>query len=174
MNKSKMILAVVLLMAGTLLTTAAVTMVPAAYAGGDNYDGNEQKAEDESQAALADCDENEVERAGFDCIAVAELIEDISDGNGPPPPPGECEECFDELDLEQLQALADEIEDQFDIEFPDTSTRDAIIATICEALILGPPDGLTVGNVNAAMAQLNELIPIDVRQEIQACLNDLF
>jgi hypothetical protein len=67
-----MISAVVLLMAGTLLTTTAVTtMAPAAYAGRDNDDGNKQKAEDESQAALADCDENDVERAGFDCIAIA-------------------------------------------------------------------------------------------------------
>jgi hypothetical protein len=68
-----MILAVVLLMAGTLLTTSAVmTMVPAAYAGENYDDGNQQKAEDESQAAFNDCDENEVERAGFDCIAIAE------------------------------------------------------------------------------------------------------
>jgi hypothetical protein len=73
MNNSKTILAVVLLMVGTLLTTTAVTtMVPAAYAGGDNDDGNQQKAEDESQAALADCDENDVEQAGFDCLAIAE------------------------------------------------------------------------------------------------------
>ena len=77
-----MILAVVLLMAGTLLTTTAVTtMVPAAYAGGDNDDENQQKAEDESQAALADC-ENDVKRAGFDCIATAandvEIEEEIA------------------------------------------------------------------------------------------------
>ena len=53
-------------MTGTLLTTTAVTtMVPAPYA------DNKQKAEDESQAALADCDDNEVEQAGFDCIAIA-------------------------------------------------------------------------------------------------------
>ena len=53
-------------MTGTLLTTTAVTtMVPAAYA------DNKQKAEDESPAALADCDDNEVEQAGFDCIAIA-------------------------------------------------------------------------------------------------------
>ena len=59
-------------MAGTLLTTTAVTtMVPAAYAGRDNDDGNQQKAEDESQAALSDCDENEVEEARFLCIAIA-------------------------------------------------------------------------------------------------------
>ena len=69
------ILALVFLMAGTLLTTTAVTIVPAAYA------GNENEAEDESQAALTDCDENEVERAGFDCVAIAEA--DIeSDGGG--------------------------------------------------------------------------------------------
>jgi hypothetical protein len=58
-------------MAGTLLTTIAVTIVPAAYAGGDNDDENKQKAEEESAAAIADCDDNEVERAGFDCIAIA-------------------------------------------------------------------------------------------------------
>jgi hypothetical protein len=64
---------VVFLMAGALLTTTAAvtTMVPAAYAGGDNDDGNKQKAEDDSAAAIADCDENEVEQAGFDCIAIA-------------------------------------------------------------------------------------------------------
>jgi hypothetical protein len=72
--------ALVFLMAGTLLTTTAVTIVPAAYA------GNENEAEDESQAALADCDDNDVEEAGFDCVAVAE----IEEGGllGIPIPPG--------------------------------------------------------------------------------------
>jgi hypothetical protein len=72
------ILALVFLMAGTLLTTAAVTMVPAAYAEEDDHDddngdgyGNKIKAED-SQVAVADCDNNEVERAGFDCVAIEE------------------------------------------------------------------------------------------------------
>jgi hypothetical protein len=65
MNNSKTILAFVFLMAGTLLTTTAVTtMVPAAYA------DNKQKAE-ESAAAIADCDHNDVEQAGFDFIAIA-------------------------------------------------------------------------------------------------------
>jgi hypothetical protein len=40
-------------------------MVPAAYA----Y--NEVEAEDDSAGSIADCDNNEVERAGFDCIAIA-------------------------------------------------------------------------------------------------------
>src|ERR687895_2759624 len=75
------ILALVFLMAGTLLTTAAVTMVPAAYAEEDDHDddngdgyGNKIKAEDESQVALADCDYNDIEaeRASFDCIAIEE------------------------------------------------------------------------------------------------------
>jgi hypothetical protein len=72
------ILALVFLMAGTLLTTAVVTMVPAAYAEEDDHDddngdgyGNKIKA-DESQVAVADCDNNEVERAGFDCVAIEE------------------------------------------------------------------------------------------------------
>jgi hypothetical protein len=75
MNNS--ILAIIFLMAGTLLTTTAITtMVPAAYADGDDHDddngdGNKNKAEDESAAAIADCDENEVEQAGFDCFGIA-------------------------------------------------------------------------------------------------------
>jgi hypothetical protein len=79
MNKS--ILALVFLMAGTLLaTTAVTTIVPAAYAGGDD-DGNKNKAEDDSAAAIADCDDNDVEQAGFDCfgIAVNDVDVDLSD-----------------------------------------------------------------------------------------------
>jgi hypothetical protein len=59
------ILAIVFLVAGTLLTTTAITtIVPAAYA------DNRQKAEDDSAAALADCDDNDIERAGFDCFGI--------------------------------------------------------------------------------------------------------
>ena len=47
-------MALVFLIASTLLTTA-ITVVPAAYAG------------DDSASAIADCDDNEVEQAGFDC-----------------------------------------------------------------------------------------------------------
>ena len=68
--------ALVFLMAGTLLTVGASTIVPAAYAGGDGGDGNKNKAEDDSNAALADCDHNDVERAGFDCEAFAGDFED--------------------------------------------------------------------------------------------------
>ena len=52
-------------MAGTLLTTSALTtMVPAAFAEGDDHeddngDGNKNRAEDESQIAQNDCDDNE-------------------------------------------------------------------------------------------------------------------
>jgi hypothetical protein len=58
-----------------VITLTTLTMTIAAYAGGDdnnddNGDGNKQKAE-ESAAAIADCDDNEVEQAGFDCIAIA-------------------------------------------------------------------------------------------------------
>jgi hypothetical protein len=60
------VLAIAFLIAGTLLnTTALTTMVPAAYA------DNKQKAEDDSAAAIADCDDNEVEEARFLCIAIA-------------------------------------------------------------------------------------------------------
>ncbi|HEU4823923.1 MAG TPA: hypothetical protein VFS97_10910 [Nitrososphaeraceae archaeon] len=70
MNKNT-ILAIALLIAGTLLTTTSLTtMLPAVYAGGDD-DGNKNKAEDDSAAAIADCDDNEVEQAGFDCFGIA-------------------------------------------------------------------------------------------------------
>ena len=60
------VLAIAFLIAGTLLTTTVLTtMVPAAYA------DNKQKAEDDSAAAIADCDDNDVERAGFDCFGIA-------------------------------------------------------------------------------------------------------
>ena len=60
----------------TILTTLTLTTtIAAVYAGGGDDDGggdgNKQKAEDDSSAAIADCDENDVERAGFDCIALA-------------------------------------------------------------------------------------------------------
>ena len=57
----------------TILTALTLTTTIAAYAGGgdDDDDGNKQKAEDDSAAAIADCDDNDVERAGFDCIAIA-------------------------------------------------------------------------------------------------------
>src|SRR5215208_2877767 len=83
MNESKTILTLVFLMAGALLTTTAVTtMVPVVYADDDHKDhdkkhdgkdgdGNKNKAEDESAAAIADCDHNDVEEAGFDCFGIA-------------------------------------------------------------------------------------------------------
>jgi hypothetical protein len=58
------ILAIVLLIAGTLLTTVVTTMVPAAYA------DNKQKAEDDSAAAIADCDDRDVEETEFECIDI--------------------------------------------------------------------------------------------------------
>jgi hypothetical protein len=58
-----------LILACITISTTLTTI--AAYAGGDNDDENQQKAEDESQAALADCDENDVEEARFLCIALA-------------------------------------------------------------------------------------------------------
>jgi hypothetical protein len=97
MTKSKTILTLVFLMAGALLTTTAVTtMVPVVYADDDHKDhdkkhdgkdgdGNKNKAEDESAAAIADCDKNDVERAGFDCFGIA--INDLEieeESNGPP------------------------------------------------------------------------------------------
>jgi glutamate formiminotransferase len=75
--KNNTVLAIVFLMAGTLLTTTAITtMVPAAYA------DNKNKAEDESAAATADCDDNDVERAGFDCFGIAANDIDVDLGEG--------------------------------------------------------------------------------------------
>jgi hypothetical protein len=58
-----------------LVNHRITSMVPTAYAGGD--DGNKNKAEDESQAALPACNDNNVEQAGFDCVAVAEIEEGV-------------------------------------------------------------------------------------------------
>jgi hypothetical protein len=71
--KNNAIWTIVFLVPGTLLTVGATTIVPAAYAGGDHNggDGNKNKAEDDSAAAIADCDDNDVERAGFDCFGIA-------------------------------------------------------------------------------------------------------
>jgi hypothetical protein len=68
------ILTIAFLLAGTLFT-ATMTMAPA-FAGGDG-DGNKQKVEDESAGAIADCDNNEVERAGFDCFAIAANLDGL-------------------------------------------------------------------------------------------------
>jgi hypothetical protein len=79
-------LAIVFLMAGTLLTTAVTTMVPAAYAEGDrdgkDHDGKDHDKDgkddggnkikaDESIVAVADCDNNKYKKAGgFECEAI--------------------------------------------------------------------------------------------------------
>jgi hypothetical protein len=81
---NKKVLALVFLIAGALLTTTAITtMVQSAYA------DNRNRAEDDSAAAIADCDDNDVERAGFDCfgIAVNGLEIEGEERNGPPSPP---------------------------------------------------------------------------------------
>jgi hypothetical protein len=75
---NKTVLAIAFLIAGALLTSTAIaTIVPAAYA------DNKQKAEDDSAAAIADCDDNDVEEAGFDCFGIAANDIDIDIG-GPP------------------------------------------------------------------------------------------
>jgi hypothetical protein len=74
------ILPLVFLLAGTLLaTTVVTTIVPAAYA------DNRNRAEDDSAAAIADCDDNDVERAGFDCFGIALNDIEIEIDPGPPP-----------------------------------------------------------------------------------------
>ena len=71
---NNVILAITFLLAGTLLS-GTMAMAPA-FAGGDddedhNGDGNKQKVEEGSAGAIADCDNNEVERADFNCNANA-------------------------------------------------------------------------------------------------------
>jgi hypothetical protein len=74
------VLAIAFLIAGTLLTTTVLTtMAPAAYA------DNRNRAEDDSAAAISDCDDNDVERAGFDCFGIALNDIEIEIDPGPPP-----------------------------------------------------------------------------------------
>ena len=71
------------------ISTAITTTIAAVYAGGDddnnNGDGNKQKAEDDSAAAIADCDDNDVERAGFDCLGIAANHVEIETAEEEPP-----------------------------------------------------------------------------------------
>ena len=83
------ILAIAFLLAGTLLSGLSTMAMAPAYAGGDDDydkkdgDGNKQKVQDESAGAIADCDNNEVERADFDCIATAATDEsEVGTGGG--------------------------------------------------------------------------------------------
>jgi hypothetical protein len=97
-TKTKTVLSLMLVVVITILTTLTLTTTIAAYAGGgdDHDNGNKQKAEDDSSAAIADCDDNEVERAGFDCIAIAANDVEIE------PPKATlsvCKETFNEPDF---------------------------------------------------------------------------
>jgi hypothetical protein len=46
-------------------------------------DGNKNKTEDDSAAAIADGDHNDVERAGFDCFGIAVNDVEVDLGEGP-------------------------------------------------------------------------------------------
>jgi hypothetical protein len=95
-------------------------------------DGNKQKVEDESAGSIADCDDNEFERATQNCIATAATDDSVvvngrdrdddddngddngdgnGDGNGDPQT---CEDCFDiflgELSGAERTAVLAEIE----------------------------------------------------------------
>jgi hypothetical protein len=98
----------------------------------------------------------------------------FEDGNGPPPPPGACQECFDPLTDTEVQQLAVVLSDRFGLEFPDNPTRTEILNIICEALEQGPPPpGLVPGQINGALNQI-DTVTNAVRQAIHACLNALF
>src|SRR5919106_4573850 len=105
--KNNTILAIVFLMAGTLLTTAVTTMVPAVYAEGDDHDDDgkdrhddkngdrvKQKAKAKNNCRVNEAEDNE--RASVtqdqtgggptDCIAVSANVNDfelIVPGGGP-------------------------------------------------------------------------------------------
>ena len=112
---NKTTLAIAFLLAGTLFT-GTMAMAPA-YAGGDHDkrdykdgyrdgDGNKQKVEDESAGAIADCDNNEVERANFRCFADAatedsEINERDGDG-GLFPVDGECQGALVEVEIDGI------------------------------------------------------------------------
>jgi hypothetical protein len=68
---TKTVLSLMLVMITILTTLTTIAAVYAGEGGNDDEDGNKQKSEDDSAAAIADCDDNDVERAGFDCIAIA-------------------------------------------------------------------------------------------------------
>ena len=120
---NKTFLAIAFLLAGTLLTAVTTAMVPA-YAGGDDDDhdkrgdGNKQKVEDESAGAIADCDNNEVERAGFECFAIAEIQEGVI--RPPEPEPEICIECFRQFlspeEIADLEAVLDEANQAFSLQ----------------------------------------------------------
>jgi hypothetical protein len=131
---NKTILAITFLLAGTLLTgTSTMAMAPAAYAEEDEHDddnkrydkddnkrydkggdGNKQKVEDESAGSIADCDDNEFERATQNCIATAATDDSVvvngrdgdddDDDNGRNGDNGNgdngngCDECFAEFE----------------------------------------------------------------------------
>jgi hypothetical protein len=87
---TKTVLSLMLVVVITILTTLTTTIE--VYAGGDDDggdDGNKQKAEDGSAAAIADCDDNDVEEARFLCIALA--TNDVEIETEPPSeePPGD-------------------------------------------------------------------------------------
>jgi hypothetical protein len=97
---TKTVLSLMLVVITILTSLTLTTTIAAVYAGGgddDNGDENKQKAEDESAAAIGDCDDNEVERAGFDCIAIA--TNDVEIETSEEEPPGEglvvCKEVND-------------------------------------------------------------------------------
>ena len=84
-----------------IVITTNINDIAAVYAGGDDDggDGNKQKAEDDSSAALADCDDNNVEQAGFDCIAIA--ASEIETAEEPPTEEGSVTVCKEVNDPNQ-------------------------------------------------------------------------
>jgi hypothetical protein len=141
-------------MAGTLLTTTAVTtMVPAAYARGDNDDENKQKVEDDSSAALSDCDENDVKRAGFDCVAVALSEVEIE------PPEEEstilsvCKEVID------ASGVAEEDDFQFTVTGNNPEPDEFEGSLNCVDVTIGPGE-YTVSEINTGPAGENHLTSI--------------
>jgi hypothetical protein len=150
---TKTILSLMLVAVITILTT--LTTIAAAYAGGEdnNGDENKQKAEEESAAAIADCDHNDVERAGFDCIAIAANDVEIE------PPKATLSVCKVEFDADFSP------EDfTFTVTGNDPSPRQFAGSANCVDVTIGPSE-YAVSETAVPEAEATQIIDSDCVQD---------
>jgi hypothetical protein len=155
----------------TILTSLTTIQV---YAGGDD-DGNKNKAEEDSAAAIADCDKNDVEEARFLCIAIA-----ASEIETPEEEPPE-EEPPEEEPPEQGLAVCKVVEDPnqevvpFDFRF---NMRSESFSGIVQFQGLPPPDCtqeifFIVGEYSITEDLVGSVAPPPDRVEIEGdCIQD--
>jgi hypothetical protein len=136
-------------------------------------DGNKQKVEDESAGSIADCDDNEFERATQNCIATAATDDSVvingrdgddddDDDNGDNGNGVEgCDEC--------IEAFLDAV-------FDDDTTPPARAAVEAELRAFGNcEDEFEVGDVEDLATALNliPLIDLDAVEALEECLDAL-